>query len=82
MFVKCKIKTTLELPIEFIFNIEKMVVIEKAIDMKQISLNFVNGNINLDFSTYEICAEIFEAFTELLATEESILSDNITLLIL
>ena len=82
MLVKCKIKTTLEFPIEFIFSTETLEVIEKNMSMKEIYMNFANGNFQFVFETQEICDEVYNAFAELFSSGCTVISDNISLLTL
>lgn len=82
MFVKCKVKTILEKPVEFLLNVESIVTMEKLVDENKLNLHLNTGDFDFWFDTEEIKDEVYGAFVELLATGESVISDNISLLTL
>lgn len=82
MFVKCKVKTILEKPVEFILNLDSIVTMEKIVDENKLNLHMTTGDYDFWFDSEEIKNEVYEAFVELLATRETVLSDNLSLLIL
>lgn len=82
MFVKCKVKTVLAVPIEFLLNRETIVTMEKVVGENRLNLHMVNGSYDFLFDSEEIKNEVYEAFVELLATGLAVISDNVSLLIL
>ena len=82
MFVKCKVKTVLAVPVEFLLNRETIVTMEKIVGENRLNFHIVNGSYDFLFDSEEIKNEVYEAFVELLATGESVISDNISLLTL
>jgi len=82
MFVKCKIKTILAKPVEFLMNVETIVTLEKLVDEHKLNLHLNTGDFEFWFDSEEIKDEVYNAFTELLATKQTVISDNISLLTL
>lgn len=82
MFVKCEIKTILEKPLMFIFNMDSFVLLEKNRDEPKINFHLSNGAFEFIFESEEIMDEVYRAFIAVLKDEDSIYSSNISLLIL
>ncbi len=82
MFVKCKIKTFLEVPVEFILNVESIVTIQKIADENKVNLHMNAGDYEFLLENEDVKNEVYEAFVELLATKLPVVSDNVSFLIL
>lgn len=82
MFVKCKVKTILEKPVEFLLNVESIATMGKLVDENKLNLHLNTGDFEFWFDSEEIKDEVYNAFTEFLATKQTVISDNISLLTL
>lgn len=80
MFVKCSVYTASERWFRFLLNTEMIVTIELLEEHCKVILHVNAGEFQFPMKDIKDCREVYNSFINILATGETTISDNITLL--